>query len=286
MRASLLPSSPEDVADACKPVRWTDMNAMLPREHGAYSQMVLPLATSLIVSHGAAPSLMIAIAVICGFLAHEPLLVLLGGRGVRAKQVAGARAAIWFSGTAMAAIAAGSAAFTRAAPTVRWSFLLPLVPASWVAASLFASCEKRASAEIAVALAFAFTSVPMCLAAGLSAAEAFSVGIVFGSVFVTGVLCVRAIVLAKRGGGRPTASRETRLLLVAVAAVTVIGLGLGVSSATLHWTTLLAVTPGLVAAVTLATRRSPPPLRTVGWSLALTSATAALILIGPARHLS
>jgi hypothetical protein len=33
-------------------------------------------------------------------------------------------------------------------------------------------------------------------------------------------------------------------------------------------------------------RRSPPPLKSVGWSLAMTSTAAALILISAARHLS
>jgi YwiC-like protein len=258
----------------------------LPREHGAYSQMALPLVTALIIARAAQPAVLIALAVVCAFLAHEPLVVLLGGRGVRARRATGPRAAIWFAMTSTAMAAAGAAGVWWTPAAARWSFLVPLIPAAWVGASLLAQQEKRTSAEIAVALAFAFTAVPMCLAAGFSVATALSVSAVFGSVYVTGVLCVRAIVLSKRGGGRPAASRATRRLLVAVATCTMVGFALAVSRGTLPWTTLLAVTPGLGIALALAMRPSPPPLKTVGWSLASTSAAAALILISVAPQLS
>ena len=259
---------------------------MLPREHGAYSQMALPLVTALVIARAAQPAVFIALAVVCGFLAHEPLVVLRGGRGLRARRADGPRAAIWFAMTATAMVAAGSAAIWVTPTTVRWSFLVPLIPAAWVGASLLAQQEKRASAEIAVALAFALTAVPMCLAAGFSAATAVSVGAVFASVSVTGVLCVRAIVLTKRGGGHPMASRATRFLLVAVAACSMAGFAIAAGRETLPWTTLLAVAPGLGIALALAMRPSPPPLKTVGWSLAATSASAALILVSIGRHLS
>ena len=259
---------------------------MLPREHGAYSQMALPLVTALVIARATPPAVLIAVAVVCGFLAHEPLVVLLGGRGPRARRADGSRAAIWFAITAIAMVAAGLAAVRSTPADARWSFLVPLIPAAWVGASLLAQQEKRTSAEIAVALTFAFTAVPMCLAAGFSTVTAVSVGAVFGSVYVTGVLCVRAIVLARRGGGRPKASRATRLLLVAVATCSVVGFAIAASRATLPWATLLAVAPGLGIALVLAMRRSPPPLKTVGWSLAATSASAAVTLISLGRHLS
>ena len=258
----------------------------MPREHGAYSQMALPLVTALVIARAAPPAVLIALAVVCGFLTHEPLAVLLGGRGSRARRADGTRAAIWFAITATAMVAAGVAAVWLTPAGARWSFAVPLIPAVWVGASLLAKQEKRLSAEIAVALAFAFAAVPMCLAAGFSTVTAVSVGAVFASVYVTGVLCVRAIVLARRGGGRPRASRATRLLLVAVALCSMAGFVIAVSRATLPWTTLLAVAPGLGIALVLAMRRSPPPLKTVGWSLAATSVSAALTLIGLGRHLS
>ena len=50
---------------------------LLPREHGAYFQMGLHMATAFAVAGVALPPALFALAVIAGFLAHEPLLVVL-----------------------------------------------------------------------------------------------------------------------------------------------------------------------------------------------------------------
>jgi hypothetical protein len=92
-------------------------------------------------------------------------------------------------------------------------------------------------------------------------------------------------VLGKRAGGSPRLRRMTRFALVAIAAASMTRLAIATSHASIPWTMVLAVVPGLVAAVSLATWPSPPPLKSVGWSLALTSTAAALILIGEAGHL-
>jgi YwiC-like protein len=257
---------------------------MLPREHGAYSQMALPLATSLVIAGGSPAGLFITIAVVCGFLAHEPLLVLLGGRGARALKATQPRATVWFAVTVVAMVAAGAAAVRFTPVAVRWSLLLPLVPAAWVVASAFTRQEKQASTQIAVALAFALATIPICLGAGIERATAISIAFVFASVYVTGVLCVRTIVLGKRGGGNPAASRATRRALVLIVAGSALTIGVAIAGAWMRWPSLIAALPGLATAVMLAIRRSPPPLKTVGWSLALTSAAAALILIGTLMH--
>jgi YwiC-like protein len=256
---------------------------MLPREHGAYFQMALPLVTSLVVARASLPAVFIAIAVICGFLAHEPLLLLLGGRGVRARQATGSRARAWFATTIISMLAAGVAAFWLTSATARWSFVLPLVPAAWVGAAVLSSQEKHVSTEIAVALAFALTAFPICLSAGVEIEVAASVALVFASVSVTGVLCVRAIVLGMRGGGNPRASRATRIALIKVAVGSALGMVIAVTRAWLPWMTLAAATPGLATAVALAMGPRRAQLKTVGWSLALMSAAAALILISAAR---
>ena len=255
---------------------------MLPREHGAYFQLAFPLVTSLVVARALPAAVFIAIAVVCGFLAHEPLLLLLNGRGVRARQTSGWRAPVWFATTVISMVAAGLVALWLTPVAGRWSFVVPVVPAAWVGAAAMSSQERRASTEIAVALAFAFTAFPICLSAGVGVDTATSVALVFASVYVAGVLCVRALVAARRGGGNPAASRATRFALSVVAVGSAVGMAIAVSRAWLPWTTLTAATPGLATAVVLAMRPRRAGLKTVGWSLALTSATAALILIGAA----
>ena len=51
---------------------------MLPREHGAYGQIAFPTLTAFLVSDVSVAGLLIAAAVVAGFLAHEPAAVLLG----------------------------------------------------------------------------------------------------------------------------------------------------------------------------------------------------------------
>jgi len=70
---------------------------MWPKEHGAYGQLVFPLATAFAIAGATAPALLTAIAVTAAFLAHEPLIVLLGRRGVRARRDHFRRAAIWLT---------------------------------------------------------------------------------------------------------------------------------------------------------------------------------------------
>ena len=47
---------------------------MFPKEHGAYGQLLFPLATSLVVAGVTAPALLTAAsAAYAAFMAHEPL---------------------------------------------------------------------------------------------------------------------------------------------------------------------------------------------------------------------
>jgi hypothetical protein len=181
-------------------------------------------------------------------------------------------------------IAAGVAAYWITPAAVRWAFLFPLIPAGLVAVRACRREESRASTQIAVALAFALAAIPMCVSAGVRGVTAVLIAFVFASIYVAAVLCVRAIVLGKRGGGNRAASRATRHALLLVALASSLVMGVSAASALVPWSSVIAAIPGLGAAVALATRRSPPPLKTVGWSLALTSAAAALILIGTAHQ--
>jgi hypothetical protein len=122
---------------------------MLPREHGAYSQMALPLVTSFVIAGVTVPAALTGLAVVLGFLAHEPLIVLLGRRGPRVRAELEGRAKTTLAVGSAAMIAVGLAALVQAPAAVRWSFALPLVPAAVVAAGLFAKREKSAPAEIA-----------------------------------------------------------------------------------------------------------------------------------------
>jgi hypothetical protein len=133
--------------------------------------------------------------------------------------------------------------------------------------------------EIAVALAFSLSAVPICLASGTSIATALSIGAAFAIVFVAGTLAVRVVILKVRAGGKPKAVRATRAALTAIAAGATCAFVLATERGTLSWVPLLAVSPGLISALLLAFRPRTPRLKTVGWTLMSTSTAAAVILM-------
>ena len=160
--------------------------ALLPREHGAYGQMALPLVTSFAIAGVTVPALLIALAVVAGFVMHEPLSVLLGRRGAREKRAQWRRAATWLGTTAALVVGAGLMGVWLMPPSGRWSLLLPVLPAALLGVTIRVKREKSSLGEVAVALAFSSVAVPVCLAAGAPIVRAFAVGIAFA--LVCGVL--------------------------------------------------------------------------------------------------
>src|SRR5688500_4144735 len=102
---------------------------MLPREHGAYGQVAFPILTAFLVSDITVAGLLIAAAVVAGFLAHEPAAVLLGLRGTRARRDLQQRAAWWLGCAAAVGGIAGAGALLTLNPAARWSLAVPLAPA-------------------------------------------------------------------------------------------------------------------------------------------------------------
>ena len=242
--------------------------------------MAVPLLTAFAVAGASRASLLIGLAEVAGFLAHEPLLVLLGRRGVRARREDGRRAGWWFGASAATTVAAGLVALWQVPPGMRWSILLPLVPALVLGAAVSAKDEKTTRGELAAALAFSLAAVPVCLAAGAPVSTALAVGITFAVVFVADTLAVRSIVLAVRGGGDPRAARSARIAVLVLTVAAAVGLAVAGLRAVLPWATLGAAAPGLAAAAWLAMLPPrPTQLRAVGWTLVGTSVIAALVLI-------
>ncbi|MEZ5420778.1 MAG: YwiC-like family protein [Vicinamibacterales bacterium] len=174
---------------------------VLPKEHGAYGQMALPLLTAMAVS---GPSLA-AMAVVAGFLAHEPWLVLLGSRGTRARREAGPRAARWLSALIAVGGVAAVLGWQQTPADRRWTFVLPCVPAVVVAWESARGRPKSVAAELAAAVAFSMAAVPAVTSAGGSPVVGLSVALPFVVVFAAATLAVRAVTRWPRTGERPDA---------------------------------------------------------------------------------
>jgi len=255
----------------------------LPKEHGAYAQMATPLVTALTVAGATAASVAAAAALVLGFVAHEPLLVAIGGRGGRARREAGAAAWRWLAAMAGLAALAGVLAVGATPADVRWTFLLPVVPALLVLAAAVRGQEKRWPAEVLVALAFSLAAVPVCQAAGADARRAWSVATPFAVLFVAATLAVRGVILTARAAASPAGARASRVAAAVVAAAGVVALAGAALQNLLPWVSAMAAGPGALAATALAVRPPPPRhLHAVGWTLGGVSLAAAVVLMAGA----
>lgn len=258
---------------------------MFPKEHGAYGQLLFPLVTSLAVAGVSAPSLLLALAAAAAFVAHEPLVVLLGGRGVRARREERRRAARWLTAAGGIALGSGAAALWLMPAGSRWSLLLPLAPAAWFAAALVRTDAKSAQGEVAVAVSFSLLAVPLGLAAGGPLRAALAVAAAYTAIFVTATLAVRVVILNVRGGGSPAAVRATRSAALVLAAVSGAAIVAAAVRGLLPWSTVVSAAPGLIASTALAVAvPSAARLRMVGWTLIASSAAAAVVLIAGLRE--
>jgi hypothetical protein len=253
---------------------------LLPKEHGAYGQVALPLVTALVVAGTTGPALLIASAVLGGFLAHEPALVLLGMRGARIQREQRTRAAAWLALLVVSAVSAVALAAAWLPPSDWWPLLVPAIPTIPLTVAVITNREKTWPAEICASLAFSGAAFPVAVAGGGTAATAATVTTVFAVNFSLATLGVRAVILAVRGGGHPAAARATRRAVLALASATQVALVVTAAWGLLPWSAPIATVPGIAAAAWLVATLPPASqLRRVGWTLMATSAITATILI-------
>ena len=191
--------------------------ALIPREHGATTQLVLVIASAAAVSSASASLLLLAAAATALFVAHEPLMVSLGKLGARRREARGRDAAIFLPALAGIALVAGVLGL-GASPTR--ATLLALLPCVALATAALGSAlrgpERTLGVELLAALAMAWLAAPLALAGGAPASLALSLALLWSGVFALGTLAARSILISKRDGGRGVRwARAASLLAVA-----------------------------------------------------------------------
>ena len=254
--------------------------SLWPKEHGAYGQVAFPLVAAFGVAGVSTGGLLIAGAVLAAFVAHEPALVVLGYRGPRAKRELWPRAARWLKLSLALCAAAGIGALLAMQPSVRWSVIVPLIPAVVLAIVAIRGREKSWYGEVAAALAFAGVAVPVVTAGGLPTATAAAVAIPLALLFVSTTLAVRVVILRVRGGGNPKAVAITRRAALSIAIGGLLLLALLVAKSLIPASVIAASAPGLLTAAGVALWPPPPArLRTLGWTLVAVSVLTTAIVI-------
>mgnify|MGYP000843993674 FL=1 len=248
------------------------MKLLLPREHGAYGQLLLPLCTALVL--GGRPqsvSYLLCATALALFWAHEPLLIVLGQRGTRARREHGRWAGVLLLLLLVVAAVSLLAAYQRLPVPLRIHLAMPLGLGGLVLPWLFARKEKTTVAELLVATALSSWAAPILLSKGVSTSQAYQLVWSFAMLFAVAVLLVRGL-MNKLSLGWSVGVAGTGLLAT-------------------HWAVLHGLLPPqamwpllpmavLVTGLVLV-HPSPRYLRHVGWSIVVvTLAMIAIVSLG------
>ncbi len=254
--------------------------SLLPREKGAWGQLIFPMATGLAMAHGQAASIAFAIAAVASFFAHEPLLVLFGLRGDRTRRGVERRALLWVVSCALVGLVALALGLVWADRAARaWA----IAPVALSAASLIVLAkgrERTTPGEILASSAVSSWIVPMTVAHAEHADAALHAWIAFVAALTAATIAVRGVLEGFRNQGRSGLRSVARvvspLLLAAAVAAWLAG----------QWPVWIpvALAPTLVVSLVLSLRAvAPRQLRTVGWTLIASTAFLAVVLAASAR---
>jgi len=241
----------------------------------------VPLVTSLVLTKGSPHGLLFVVAAVAAFLLHEPLVLTLGHRGVRAREHAGTSARLWvWLWSAVLLLAGGGVVLLLEERW--WMAALPALPAAVLFEAAVRGAEKSARAEVAAAIGFAATAAPVLSLGGAPARWIWVVPVVLGANGALSTLSVRALVAQARANADPHAVLPAKMAALLATAVTVaFGLAALLTDLIDPWI-FLALCPAGVAACALSLW--PPRaqrLRAVGWTLAAGSLlTASLLVFG------
>ena len=249
---------------------------MLPREHGVYAQLLFPLVTAIAIGVSTPAAFALAAAVVCSFLAHEPLLVLLGQRGARAGRDQRSRARHWFVPIAVVAAMYAALAIALMPPTARVALIIPAAFAFLVVIVIVAGREHTMAGEILTGLTLASVACPLALAAEASLSAAVTCAAVFATIFVSATLAVHAVIVRTR-------RQSATAIRVGAALFAVTSLAALFWLAQVGWTRVAGFWAALpFAGVALALVVVLPPaqrLKVVGWTLVAASAATSVVLM-------
>jgi len=252
---------------------------MIPREHGAYGQLLVPALTAMAIGRPSAAAVALVAAAAAVFIAHEPLLVLLGRRGERVRRDERVRATAWLLASAATAVATGAIGTLLLPAGGRWALLVPATLACIAAPSIALGRERTTSGEIAAASALASVSFPVAIASSATAEAALACALAFIAGFIAATLGVRVIV----GRAQRRADAGRGVAIGAIAAI-VVGLAVLAVSRVVLPAAVWAAAPVCMVALALAVVVPPPRyLRPIGWTLVAATALTGVILVAAVR---
>jgi hypothetical protein len=248
--------------------------SLLPHEHGAYGQVAMPLVCALALGRPGPAAALLAAGAFAGFLAYEPLLIVAGNRGMRARDEDGPRARRLAAGLIAAAVSLAGGGFVLAPPSARLASAIPPLLALGIALLVRLEVERTVAGEVAVAVALSSAGFPVAVASAVGPGTAAAAWLAWSLGFAATTLAVEVVLTRARAPARdpgPAAVAGILLLQGTAGALLVAGVVPGAVPA--------AVAPLALASLIVILARVPARrLRVVGWS-ALAGSTAALVIL-------
>jgi MFS family permease len=245
---------------------------MIPREHGAYAELLFPMAAVFLGGMPSASAWLLATAAVAFFLANEPILILFGQRGARAQREQRGRARRALLLFMLVAIGTGIPGLWLAPQLAQYAVGLPLLLGVGVMMMAVQGLERTVIGETMAAATLSSTAVPLGLASGLSVPASFAVAAIWLVASLLGTSAVRLTVARTRAKTdeelRSVRSKRAMLILVCLAAIGV-GIAAPLAPRGPLWILTAALPVAVVVTVVAMARPTARSLRSIGWGLVL-----------------
>ena len=248
----------------------TAQRKMVPREHGAYAELLFPIVSVFLGGSPTTATWLLAVGAIACFLANEPLLVLFGQRGTRMKRAESDRAKRALLVFLLIALGTGVPGLLLTTTVVQYAVGVPLLLGAALMMLAIQGLERSMIGEGLAAATLSSIAIPLGLSAGLDLISTLALAMIWLVTSLLGTAVVRLTVgraKAKTDEDLARVRFKRALLVLVCLAVIAVGVAAPLGSRVGLWV-LAAAAPVAVVVLAIAvlqptTRR----LRLMGWSL-------------------
>lgn len=249
----------------------TAQRKMVPREHGAYAELLFPIVSVFLGGSPTTATWLLAVGAIACFLANEPLLVLFGQRGTRMKRAESDRAKRALLVFLLLALGTGVAGLLLTTTVVQYAVGVPLLLGVALMMLAIQGLERSMVGEGFAAATLSSIAIPLGLSAGLDLTLTLAVALIWLVTSLLGTAVVRLTVgrtKAKTDEDLARVRLKRALLVLVCLAVIAVGVAAPYGSRVGGLWVLAAAAPVAVVVLVMAVLQpTARRLRLMGWSL-------------------
>lgn len=248
----------------------TAQRKMVPREHGAYAELLFPIVSVLLGGSPTTATWLLAIGAVACFLANEPLLVLFGQRGTRMQREESDHAKRALLVFLLIALGTGIPGLLLAPTAVQIAVAVPVVLGVGLVMLAIQGLERSMMGEGLAAATLSSIAIPLGLSAGLGLGPTLAVAFIWLVTSLLGTAVVRLTVArtkAKTDEDLGAVRMKRALLVLVCLSVIAVGVAAPYGARVGLWVFAAAVPVAIVVLVVAALQPTARRLRLMGWSL-------------------